>query len=143
MGSAQGKNVAEIANDFRDVVGFKSTEDLGYVDKSVNKTRRFKNFCDSKVDSFVREDLLEVSEAYPTAVLLLTYWDMQWSFTGKQVIRGGTIVQEVCDDQQRSQAVDWVLLDIFAPSERSTMRAFRLEASGGNGSTKSMRRLDS
>jgi len=100
---------------FRDVVGFKCPENLGYVDESVSTTRRFNNFCDSKVDSLVREHLLEVSGAYPIAVFLLTYYDMQSSFTVKQVIRGGTIVQEVCDYRQKSQAVDWVLLDIFAP----------------------------
>jgi len=116
MWAARGnKKVAEIANDFHDVVGFKCPENLGYADESVSTTRRFNNFCDSKVDSLVREHLLEVSEAYPTAVFLLTYYDMQSSFTVKQVIRGGTIVQEVCDDQQRSQAVDWVLLDILCP----------------------------
>jgi len=59
--------------------------------------------------------LEEVSEAAPASIFLLTYCDMQSSCSGKQVIRAGEVVQQIHDREHKSQAVDWVLLDIFAP----------------------------
>jgi hypothetical protein len=63
----------------------------------------------------VDSHLLEVSHTAPTAIFLLEYYDMQSSYSGKQVIRAGEVVRAIHDGEQKSQAVDWVLLDIFAP----------------------------
>ena len=63
----------------------------------------------------VKSHLFEVSEEFPTAVFLLEHCDMQASYSGKMVIRAGEIIQAVFDGNQRAKALDWVLLDIFAP----------------------------
>ena len=40
---------------------------------------------------------------------------MQYSYSGKRVIRGSQVVQEILDGHQKAQAADWCLIDIFAP----------------------------
>jgi hypothetical protein len=44
-----------------------------------------------------------------------TYYEMQSSYSAKQVIRAGEVVQQIHDREQKAQGLDWVLLDIFAP----------------------------
>jgi hypothetical protein len=56
-----------------------------------------------------------VSRQFPTAIFLLEYWDDQYSYAGKLVIRAGEEIREVFDGNQQSQACEWVLPDIFAP----------------------------
>ncbi len=63
----------------------------------------------------VESHVLGVSEAVPTAVFLLTFRDEQYSYSKKWVIRGGEIIQGIQDYCQKTQAIDWALLDIFAP----------------------------
>jgi len=40
---------------------------------------------------------------------------MQASYTGKKVIKAGELIQQIHDGHQQAQAMDWVLVDIFAP----------------------------
>ena len=46
---------------------------------------------------------------------MLTYREMQASYSGKKVIRAGEVLQHMHDGDQKVQALDWVLIDIFAP----------------------------
>lgn len=63
------------------------------------------------------DGLRDVSESFPTAVFLLERYDEQGSWSRKTVIRNGEIIQDVFDDNQQSQALNWTLPDIFAPFE--------------------------
>jgi hypothetical protein len=93
---------------------FKFVEKLFHPDQRVNQARRFQNTF-QRYTGVVNSHLLFVSEEFPTAVFLLEYFDMQASYSGKRVIHAGAVVQEVLDGNQQSQALDWALLDIFAP----------------------------
>jgi hypothetical protein len=79
------------------------------------QARRFQNSFKDKHRGIVDSHLFEIPEEFPAAIFLLTYYDMQASYSGKAVIRAGKAIQEVFDGNQQAQAVDWVLLDIFAP----------------------------
>lgn len=105
---------SEAAAGLAELVSFEPVENLFYVHESVNKARRFHNSF-RRWSGIVKSHLFEVSEEFPTAVFLLEHFDMQASYSGKMVIRAGEIIQAVFDGNQRAQALDWVLLDIFAP----------------------------
>jgi hypothetical protein len=66
-------------------------------------------------DHFVNSHLYEISAEFPSAMFLLTYRDMMASYAGKEVIRAGEIIQSVHDGDQKTQSLDWVLIDIFPP----------------------------
>lgn len=104
----------EIASYLPELVGFETVENLFYVDKSVNKARRFQNSF-KRWTGIVDSHLLEVSEEYSSAIFLLEHFDMLFSYSGKKVIHAGEVVKETFDGKQRAQSLDWVLLDIFAP----------------------------
>jgi hypothetical protein len=104
-----------VQEDLKQLLEFKTVKNLGYVHDEVNKARRFTLAFKDKHYGIVGSHLFEVSEAFPTAIFLLEYHDMQASYSGKRVIRAGEIVQEVFDDDQKVQGLDWALLDIFAP----------------------------
>lgn len=116
-------DVETVANNVRELVEFNATENLGYTHDSVNKARQFHTASKDKYSDIVWSHLIEVSEAFPRAIFLLEYFDMQYSYSGKVVIRAGQVLQRLHDGNQRAQAVDWALLDIFAP--------FRAEYSDG------------
>jgi len=63
----------------------------------------------------VNSHILLVSQEFPNAVFLLEHFDMMLSYSGKRVIQAGEVVQEIFDGKHKSQGLDWVLLDIFAP----------------------------
>jgi hypothetical protein len=79
-----------------------------------DKARRFHNTF-QRYNGIVNSHLYDISEEFPTAVLLLEHFDMQASYSGKMVIHAGDAVQEIFDGNQQSQSFDWALLDIFAP----------------------------
>jgi hypothetical protein len=106
-------DVETVANNLRKLVEFNATKNLGYI--QVNKAREFHIASKDKYSAIVWSHLIEVSEAFPRAIFLLEYFDMQYSYSGKVVIRAGQVVQQVHDGNQRAQSVDWALLDIFAP----------------------------
>jgi hypothetical protein len=107
-------NPGEIAQSLTELVTFKPVKNLFYVHESVNKARRFENSF-KRFTGIVDSHVFEVSAEFPNAVFLLDYRDMQYSYSGKMVIHAGEIVRESFDGRQQSQALDWALLDIFAP----------------------------
>jgi hypothetical protein len=109
------KRPEDIAADVKEIVSFKPVRNLGYIDPSVNKARRFTNFFTDRFWGTVMTHVLFVSKQFPTAILLLEYWDPMASYAGKMVIRAGEEVHHVCDSKQQSQSCEWVLPNIFAP----------------------------
>jgi hypothetical protein len=107
--------VSEVAEGLKRLIEFKPVKNLGYVNNDVNKARRFSLVFKSRYYGIVDSHLVEVSEAFPKAIFLLEYFDVQASYSGKRVIRAGEIVQEVFDGDQQTQGLDWALPDIFAP----------------------------
>jgi hypothetical protein len=110
-----GQPVSDVAEGLKRLIEFKTVKNLGYVSNDVNKARRFSLAFKSRYYGIVDSHLVEVSEAFPKAIFLLEYFDMQASYSGKRVIRAGEVVQEVFDGDQQAQGLDWALLDIFAP----------------------------
>ena len=104
---------SEVSTGLAELVSFEPVKNLFQLDGTVNKARRFQNSF-GKWIAIVNSHLFEVSEEFPTAVFLLLHCDMQASYSGKRVIRGGVVIQEVFDSQ-RGQSLDWVLLDISRP----------------------------
>ncbi len=107
--------MSEVAEGLKELLEFKTVKNLGYVNKDVNKARRFRLEFKDKSYGIVNSHLIRVSKAFPAAIFLLEYFDTQASYSGKRVIRAGEVVQEVFDGDQQVQGLDWALLDIFAP----------------------------
>ena len=110
-----GESVDEVAENLKGLLEFKTVKNLGYINDEVNKARRFTLAFKDKHYGIVDNHLFEVSDAFPTATFLLEYYDMQASYSGKRVMRAGEVVREVHDGNQKTQGLDWALLDIFAP----------------------------
>ena len=110
-----GQPVGEVAEGLKDLIEFKTLCNLGDVDNTTNKARRFRISFKDRHSGVVRSHLSEVSAAFPTAIFMINYYDMQASYAGKWVERAGELVQQIHDGHQQAQAMDWVLLDIFAP----------------------------
>jgi hypothetical protein len=110
-----GQPVSEITEGLKELFEFEATKNLGYVDPSVNQARRFSLSFKSRSYGIVNSHLYEISAEFPSAVFLLTYRDMMASYSGKDVIRAGKIIQGVHDGDQKVQSLDWVLIDIFPP----------------------------
>ena len=110
-----GHPVNEITGPLKELLEFKTVTNLGYVGDDVNKARRFSLAFKDRYYGIVKSHLAEVSETFPTAIFLLEYYDQQASYAGKKVIRAGEIVRQIHDGHQQAQAMDWVLVDIFAP----------------------------
>lgn len=110
-----GLPTSAVQEDLKQLLEFKTVKNLGYIAPQVNKARRFSLAFKDRSYGIVNSHLSKVSEAFPTAIFLLEYFDMQASYSGKRVIRGGEIVQEVFDGDQKALGLDWALLDIFAP----------------------------
>jgi hypothetical protein len=98
----------------RKLVAFRAIRNLGYVHESVNKPRRFENRFKAPAE-LIFEHLRQVSVAFPIAIFWLEHRDMQFSSAWREVMRNGVVEQSVGDFDQRAQAIDWTLLDIFAP----------------------------
>jgi hypothetical protein len=109
------KNPEEVAADAKEIVSLKPDSNLGYIDASVNKARRFRNFFKDRGWGIVMSHIVLVSEQFPTAIFLLEYWDYQMSYAEKMVIRAGEEFQHVIDGKQQAQGCEWVLPNIFAP----------------------------
>jgi hypothetical protein len=107
--------VGEVAEGLKELLQLKTARNLGYVDDDVNKARRFRISFKDRYSGVVKSHLSEVSEAFPTAIFMILYYDMQASYAGKWVERAGELIQHIHDGHQQAQAMDWVLLDIFAP----------------------------
>jgi len=110
-----GLAVDKVAEGLKELLKFKALQNLGYVDNTVNKARRFRISFKDKYIGVVDSHLAEVSVAFPTAIFLVTHYNMQASYAGKWVQRAGERVLRIEDGYQRAQAIDWVLLDVFAP----------------------------
>jgi hypothetical protein len=107
--------VSESAERLKELLEFKTVENLAYVHNDVSKARRFGLEFKDRYYGIVDSHLTEVSRAFPAAIFLLEYFDMQMSYSGKRVMRSGEVVQEVFDGDQQVRGLDWALLDIFAP----------------------------
>jgi hypothetical protein len=110
-----GQSVDEVAENLKGLFEFKPIKNLGYVHEEINKARRFTLAFKDKHYGIVDSHLAEISEAFPNAIFLLEYSDVQASSSGKRVMRAGDAVQEVFDGDQKVQGLDWALVDIFAP----------------------------
>jgi len=106
---------SEIANGLKDLIQFSATRNLGHLDVTVSKARSFSLSFKDKFHGIVDAHVFEVSEVFPAAVFLLTYYDTQFSYSGKMVIRGGEVIQQILDGKQPAQGVPFCLPDIFAP----------------------------
>ena len=113
-----------VTETLREVVAFRTIVKLGYVDDSLNQARRFDTSCRSWCTEIVETHILEVSAEFPATIFLLAYRDQGFSYSGKLVIHGGHVVRKLHDGHQKTQALDWALVDIFAP--------FRAEYYGGH-----------
>lgn len=105
----------EVTEGLKQLLKFKAVRNLGYVSNDVNKARRFSLSFKDRHYGIVDSHLAEILEAFPNAIFLLEYSDIQASHSGKQVMRAGEVVQEVFDGDQKVQGLVWALLDIFAP----------------------------
>ena len=110
-----GQTVSEIAEALNDLVWFEVVCNLGDVDASLNKARRFRTASKDRHRSIIEAHVLDVSKAFPMTVFLLTFRDTQYRDSEKWVVRAGKIAQGTQDYCQRGQGVNWALLDIFVP----------------------------
>jgi hypothetical protein len=110
-----GEDFSEVSGGLNGLFEFEATKNLGYVDPSVNRARRFNLSFKDRNYGIVDSHLFEISAEFQSAIFLLTYCDTQASYSGNKVIRAGEVVQHMHDGDQKVQALDWVLIDIFAP----------------------------
>lgn len=110
-----GQPANDISGGLKDLIQFSRTQNLGHLDVTVNKARRFTLSFKDRYYGLVKGHLFEVSEDFPSAIFLLAYCDMQFSYSGKKVIRGGEVIQQIHDGRQPAQGADYCLIDIFAP----------------------------
>lgn len=110
-----GENSQEIAANVKEIVSFKPVRNLGYMDPSLNKARRFEGSWKDKFSGLGWSHLLFVSRDFPTAFFLAEYWDDCMSYGGKVVIHGGHEVRSSYDGDHHAQGREWVLPNIFAP----------------------------
>ena len=66
--------------------------------------------------SEAREPFVTPEEAQvPSDITFEPHRDMQMSWASREVLRNGTVEWSVFDGHQPAQAMNWMLLDIFAP----------------------------
>jgi hypothetical protein len=100
----------------QDIVQFEPVDNLGYVDASVNKARRFKNDNSQwRTGDLIDGHMFEVSAEFSDAIFLLEEQEDMGNYAGKYVIRAGKVFVSTLDDEPKSQMYNWVLLDIFSP----------------------------
>lgn len=114
---AQRSGVApkEIAADVKGIVSFKPIRNLGYVDPSLNKARRFEGEWKDRFSGVGWSHVHFVSRDFPTAFFLAQYWDDQMSYGGKRVLHAGEEIRSSYDGDHHAQGREWVLPNIFAP----------------------------
>jgi hypothetical protein len=110
-----GKDPKEIAADVKDLVSFTPKHNLGYVDPSVNKARRFHNSFKDRSWGIVWSHVDFVSRDFPEALFLGEHWNSMSSSASRRVIRAGQEIRSVYDGNQQAQSFEWVLPNIFAP----------------------------
>ena len=110
-----GENPQEIAANIKEIVSFKPVRNLGHLDPSINKARRFESEWKDRFWGLVWSHVHFVSEAFPEAIFLGEYFDTGMSYAGKVVIRGGHEIRSVHDGNQQAQGWEWVSANIFAP----------------------------
>jgi hypothetical protein len=109
------QRVEDIRDDVRLIVRLTPTRNLGWVDPSLNKARRFESEWKDRNSGLVWSHVYFVSQDFPDSIFLAEYWDTGASYAGKSVIRGGREIRHIYDGKQQAQGREWVLLDIFAP----------------------------
>jgi hypothetical protein len=112
-----GEDPKEIAANVKEIVTFKPVRNLGYVDPSVNKARRFESSWKDRFCGLVWSHVRFVSRDFPAAVFLAQYWDDQMSYGGKRVFHAGKEIRSSRDGDHHAQGREWVLPNIFAPFE--------------------------
>jgi hypothetical protein len=110
-----GENPQEIAANVQEIASFKPIRNLGYVDPSVNKARRFEGSWKDRFSGLVWSHLFFVSRDFPNAVFLAEYWDDCMSYGGKIIIHAGDEIRSTYDGDHHAQGREWVLPNIFAP----------------------------
>jgi len=110
-----GQPVNEIVEFLKKLLEFKTERNLGHLHPDFNKARQFSVEFSDKHYGIVDSHLIQVSEAFPTAIFMIEYFDTGASYAGKRVMRAGEVVREVFDGDQQAQGYEWALLDIFAP----------------------------
>ncbi|MGO9323395.1 MAG: hypothetical protein ACLP07_02450 [Terracidiphilus sp.] len=110
-----GEAPKEIAGNVKEIVSFKPVRNLGYVDPSVNKARRFENEWKDRFWGLVWSHVFFVSRDYPSAIFLAQHWDDQMSYGGKRVFHAGDEIRSSYDGDHRAQGREWVSPNIFAP----------------------------
>jgi hypothetical protein len=110
-----GTDPEKTAAPLKALVTFKPTRNLGLVDPSFNKARRFENSFRDRVTGIVWSHVYFVSQDFPTAIFLAEHLNMMVSSAGKRVIRAGQEIRSTYDGNQQAQGFEWVLPDIFAP----------------------------
>jgi hypothetical protein len=128
-----GQNPLEMAADVQEIVSFKPIHNLGYVDPSVNKARRFEGSWPDKYWGLVWGHVFFVSRDFPTAVFLAEYRDDQMSYGGKIVIHAGEEIRTSHDGDHHAMGREWVLPNIFAPYQPSAISVLSAEACGMSG----------
>jgi hypothetical protein len=108
------QSIPECAENVKALVSFKPVRNLFYVHPSVNKARCF-HIEFKRVVGVVNSHLHEVSAEFPSALFMLEYIDMMSSYSGKKIILAGNLIAETFDEHQKAQAIEWTLVDIFAP----------------------------
>jgi hypothetical protein len=96
-------------------VSFKPVRNLGYVDPSINKARRFESSWKDKFWGLVWSHIEFVSRDFPSAIFLAQYWDDQMSYGGKVVIHAGDEIRSSYDGDHHAMGRGWALPSIFAP----------------------------
>jgi hypothetical protein len=110
-----GENPQEIATNVKEIVSFKPVRNIGYVDPSVNKARRFEGEWKDKFSGLVWSHVHFVSRDFPSAIFLAQYWDDQMSYGGKRVFHAGDEIRSSYDGDHHAMGREWVLPNIFAP----------------------------
>jgi hypothetical protein len=111
---ARNDDPVSLASDIKEIVAFKRTSYLGPLHESENKARRFENSF-SCGGGLVWSYLYFVSQDFPKALFLAEYWDEMGHYQGKIVIHAGDEIRCSHDGNQRAQAREWALPNIFAP----------------------------
>lgn len=111
------RDLEKIQADVKDLVLFKPTRNLGYLDQSLNKARRFENEFKDGSWGVVWSHVHFVSAEFPKAIFLAQYWDDMMSYGGKIVVHDGEEIRSSYDGEHRAQGREWALPNIFAPFE--------------------------
>lgn len=110
-----GEDPRKIAGPIKRIVAFEPIRNLGYVDPSLNRWRRFGNSSKDRFSGLLWRHISFVSEEFPNAVFLAIYRDSMASYAGKRVLYGGKEIRCTRDHDQQAQGLDWILPVIFAP----------------------------